>query len=93
MKMIIAARFLGLLKQTFNQFLNQKHQIMSRNDNNPREQNENKPKERINLNDYYRKDDTDILKSSASPGQNVERSLDEQMGGSDDTVTSEPNHI
>ena len=66
---------------------------MSRNDKNPREQNENKSKERINLNDYYRKDDSDILKSSASSGQNVERSLDEQMGGSDDTVTSKPNHI
>ncbi|MBO9681490.1 MAG: hypothetical protein J7502_02255 [Flavisolibacter sp.] len=67
---------------------------MSRNDNNPREQNENKPKERINLNDYYRKDDTDILKGhSSNSRQGVERSLDEQMGGSDDTVTGEPNHI
>jgi hypothetical protein len=67
---------------------------MNRNDNNPREQNENKPKERINLNDYYRKDDSDILKQhSANSREGVERSLDEQMGGSDDTVTSEPNHI
>jgi hypothetical protein len=67
---------------------------MSRNNNNPHEQNENKPKERINLNDYYRNDDSDILKQhSANSRQGVERGLDEQIEGSDDTVTSEPNHI
>jgi hypothetical protein len=67
---------------------------MSRNNNNPPDQTENKPKERINLNDYYRNDDSDILKQhSSNSGEGVERSLDEQMGGSDDTVTSEPNHI
>jgi hypothetical protein len=64
------------------------------NNKNPREQNENRPKERINLNDYYRKDDTDILKeNSAHSRQSAERGLDEQMGDSDDTVTGEPNHI
>lgn len=67
---------------------------MSRNKNNPPDQNENKPKERINLNDYYRKDDSDILKQNSSNSrERVERGLDEQLGGSDDTVTTEPNNI
>lgn len=66
---------------------------MNRNDNNPLEQNENKPKERINLNDYYRQDDSDILKRSSNSRESAERSLDEQLGDSDDTVTGEPNHI
>jgi hypothetical protein len=66
---------------------------MNRN-NNPPDQNENKPKERINLNDYYRNDDSDILKQrSSNSDDGAERSLDEQRGGNDDTVTSEPNHI
>jgi hypothetical protein len=67
---------------------------MSRNNNNSRDQNENKPKERINLNDYYRNDDSDILKQrSSNSGEGAERSLDEQLGENDDNVTSEPNHI
>lgn len=66
---------------------------MNRNDNNPLEQNENKPKERINLNDYYRQDDSDILKRSSNSRESAERGLDEQLGDSDDTVTGEPNHI
>jgi hypothetical protein len=49
--------------------------------------------ERFNLNDYYRKDDSDILKGSAGSRQNVQRSLDDQIRGTDDTVSSEPNHI
>jgi hypothetical protein len=66
---------------------------MNRN-NNPPDQNENKSKERINLNDYYRNDDSDILKQrSSNSGDGAKRSLDEQTGGNDDTVTSEPNHI
>jgi hypothetical protein len=64
------------------------------NNNNPLDQNENKPKERINLNDYYRKDDSDILKQNSSNSrESAERGLDQQMGDSDDTVTGEPNHI
>jgi hypothetical protein len=66
---------------------------MDRDNKNPREENENKPKERINLNDYYRKDDSDILKTNSTNSRQAERSLDQQMGESDDTVTGEPNHI
>lgn len=67
---------------------------MNRDNNNPHERNENKPKERINLNDYYRKDDSDILKQhSASSRQGAERGLNEQMGETDGSVTGEPNHI
>jgi len=67
---------------------------MNKEDKNPHEQNGNRPKERINLNDYYRKDDSNILKeNSANSRQGIERSLDEQMEESDDTVTGEPNHI
>lgn len=70
---------------------------MNRDNENPQEQNENKPKERINLNDYYRKDDSDILKGSAGSRQDVQRSLGEQTRGTDDTIndtlTSKPNHI
>jgi len=75
--------------------VNQNFESMDRNNNNnPLDQNENKPKERINLNDYYRKDDSDILKQNSSNSREVpERGLDQQMGDSDDTVTGEPNHI
>ena len=66
---------------------------MNKNHNNPLEQNDNKPKERINLNDYYRKDDSDILKQNSSNSRGAERGLEQQMGDSDDTVTGEPNHI
>jgi hypothetical protein len=84
--------FLGSLRQTFNNFFESKHHTMNRDNNNPHEQNENKPKERINLNDYYRNDDSDILKQhSANSRQNTEQGIDEQMGETDDRVTGEPN--
>lgn len=84
----------GLIRQTFSNFFESKHQTMNRDNNNPHERNENKPKERINLNDYYRKDDSDILKQhSASSRQGAERGLNEQMGETDGSVTGEPSHI
>lgn len=67
---------------------------MDRNNNNPLNQNKNKPKERINLNDYYRKDDSDIMKqNSSNTKEGAERGIDQQMGDTDDTVTGRPNHI
>lgn len=67
---------------------------MNRENKNSRGQNENKPKERINLNDYYRKDDSDLLKEhSADSRRGVEQRPDEQRGESDDPATGEPNHI
>jgi len=51
-----------------------------------------KQSERINLNDTKR-EDKDIDKHSDNDLKKVDRNLNEQMGGTDTTVTSEPNHI
>jgi hypothetical protein len=67
---------------------------MNRDNKSPLQQEENRPKERINLNDYYRKDDSDILKQrSSNSRESVERSLNEPMSGGDDTVPTEPDNI
>jgi hypothetical protein len=51
-------------------------------------------KERINLNDYNRKDeDSASAEHSDQSIKDVARNLNEQIGGTDDTVTGEPNHV
>lgn len=51
-----------------------------------------KQKERISLNDTKR-EDKDLEKHSDKDLKNLDRNLNEQMGGTDATVTSEPNQI
>ena len=50
--------------------------------------------DRINLNDYNRKDEGEALKNHSDQSrETVDRNLDEQMGAPDDTVTGEPNNF
>lgn len=52
-------------------------------------------KERIDLNhaDSSTEEDKAIKQHSDQDLQDIDRNLNEQMGGTDNTVTSEPNHI
>lgn len=55
---------------------------------------ENVQEGRIHLNKYGPAEETNSLKDhSGNSIKNVDRNLNEQMGGTDDTVTSEPNQI
>jgi hypothetical protein len=49
--------------------------------------------ERIDLNDYNRKEGDALREHSDESIKDVDRNLNEQMGGTDSTVTSEPNHV
>jgi hypothetical protein len=50
--------------------------------------------ERINLNDPDRKEESNAIKEHSDKSiKDIDQNLDEQMGGTDSTVTSRPNNI
>jgi hypothetical protein len=60
----------------------------------PNKKSADKQDERIHLNDYNRKDESAALHEHPDESiKDVDRNLNEQMGGTDSTVTSEPNHV
>ena len=55
---------------------------------------ENSSHERINLNDYDSNKGKDSFHDHTDQSTtSLDRNLNEQIGGTDNTVTSEPNHI
>jgi hypothetical protein len=61
---------------------------------NPNEKSSKKDEKEINPNDYNRKDeDSAVSEHSDQSIKDVALNLNEQIGGTDDTVTGEPNHV
>lgn len=54
---------------------------------------EEKPKERIDLNNYDRKEDEALRDHPDASIKTLDHTMDEQMGGTDSAVTSKPNYI
>lgn len=49
--------------------------------------------ERINLNEHVKKEDDAAIKEHSTQSiKDIDKNLDEQMGGTDSTVTSRPNY-
>lgn len=65
------------------------NKINKHKDKNPRQN-----ARRINLNNYAKdEDDNAGLKEVGTPQKDVDKNLNEQLGGSDNTVRTEPNNI
>lgn len=62
-------------------------------DKKSREKSGHNSEERIDLNNYNQKEEQDALKDHTDASiKSVDRNLNEQMGGTGNTVTGEPNH-
>jgi hypothetical protein len=66
---------------------------MERNKKSSTKEKANTKNERIDLNNYDRKSNDALRNHSDQNIKDIDRNLNEQMGGTDDTVASEPNHI
>ena len=66
---------------------------MNRNKKSPNRRKENRKDERINLNDYNDKEGNALKDHTDQSRKTIDRNLNEQMGGTDNTIASEPNHI
>lgn len=64
-------------------------------DNNKRrkEEMDHPQTERINLNDHNRDEEEDLRRRADEALSDLDRNLDEQFGGTGNTVTSKPNNI